>query len=363
MSFFQFLKRGNAIQRISTDRSGNENEIWIGDAPFNAPGNNSVADTAAFNLAMAKLLSWGDLTVNFEDKTYLCNGALQGINGYQSRWTVPAAPGFDWLNLKLKGIPSPIVVGSLRRQDNFDFPMPNHGTIIQSSVTTPGGAMLGSAIAGSSTFNRVTITVEDMLFRAAYDPQYTALDLRGFQQMVLEGVVQADNGKYSPDTTTEPTNSNSYGLRMPTFDNGALIQINGTFSASGFYYGVETTEHLVANQIIAHACKYAADYATANHASHVKDFLIQVCQNGLNFNNIPPGFTHPFTIDQMRIEHGNGSMGWLACNGTGRFDVTDTNNRGLGEIKRWWTAKTAAGIINEFFKSGGTGITATRIGA
>ena len=326
---------------------------------FGAKGDGVTDDTNAINLAIAYVMSLGAGTVLFDDKTYLVNGALVGTSANKCRLYFPNPIGLDWVDIRLKGVRSPVVVGSLPA--SFSYPMPVHGTIIKSTMTD-GGAILGTISGGVDVFSRITVTLEDLLFRTTDNPQQSGIDMRCVQQLIIEGTVQADNGLYAPESS-EPTNSSAYGLRPPAKNNGALVEINGRYISTGYYYGLEIVEHLVANQIITHACKYPADFTDAIHASHIKDFLIQICQNGFNFNNISAGQTHAFVVDLLRIEHGNGTQGWLANNGVGRFDLIDTNNRGLGEIKRWWCVKTNAGIINEFFKSGGSNIAVTRIGS
>lgn len=191
-----------------------------------------------------------------------------------------------------------------------------YGTVLTSSETTASTESGGIIeVLNASDWNIVRLNVQDINLRTYDNPQQHGIMAWWAVQLTCDRV-NIDTGAWPTDMATEP--SIAYGIRTPRNNNGALTRLNDV-SITGYFVGLEASEHTIADCLQLTACRYGIEFAAADHASKFGRVCIQRCQVPI----VASG-SHRFIIQQLDLEHANPAIG------TASGGITTPGNTAVG---------------------------------
>lgn len=321
---------------------------------YGAVVDGSTNDTAAWQAAIdACATAGGGIVTSSKPGVSIISGALQDTSGANSQLTLPQVDYVDSepISIALVGpVPAPSilsVIGTTVAPDNH--------LVLKSTLASGSGAVIG-AIGPSGTFGNFTsihVHLENLTVRTVANPTVTALDLRRVASVSVGLGVVVDTGSYDVDALTQPSSSGSYGVRLPGNNNGAQVDVT-RLDVVGFYTGVQHSEHLNADHIVTWGCRVGLETTAGNHASRIQRLMAVHCTTPWKAT----GGAAAIDVGQFDIEHASSSQGWRQTTN----DIDDASNY-LSTFVRWWSVLAGTGPHNSFTINGGTGVTASRVGA
>lgn len=304
---------------------------------WGAVGDGATDDTAAIQAAIDEGVDRGAAVLHFWDKTYSV-----------TKLTVPGVDkiGASWRVLELVGYCQPsMTMGTLSGEG---YAISDVGTVLKSAATksVADDAIL-RVLPYAGGFSGLCLVVENMTFRTYDNPNLDGINARFAEQLVVDGFA-IDTGVWSVEAA-QPTHL-CYGIRPPQINNGAVVRISNV-AVSGYYVGLEVTEHCRYEYANAFCCLNGLEYAFAPyHSSLIAEVGLYRCPT-----NILVSGTHRGEIQQLRIE--DAASGWQA----GDYDVDDPSSLATLEIA-YSVVLGNVGQHRRFTKDGGEHVTARRAG-
>lgn len=344
------------VYPLKTTLAGTE-QVWIDDAATtkraavtSIPGIAAASwivmrasggdDSAAFQAALTQAAANGGATIYFPDDDYQIGGALQDVTrgNAQVLWpSIMVDTATQPVNIRLLGRQRPtgqfwVIAGSPV--------LPTRGTVIRGTVSAGGGAMIGGwgPVGSFGDFTGVRIEIENLTFRLPADSTKTCVDLSHCEECWIDGV-RIDASANGVDLIALQTTATSYGLKLPTINNGASVEL-GWVNVIGFYNGVLLGEHTNAEHIVVVACRNAVEVPACYHASLINRLQALHCKVGLVWTG-----EHTLRVSQYNVEHG-ASGTW-----TPTYDVSDPSNFARGSLL-WHTVLSGSGAVNTFLVNG-----------
>lgn len=313
---------------------------------YGAVGDGTTDDTAAIQSAIdaayGHATTTGHARVLFDAKKYLLAAApsrpTAGLLQPSGQLLIPKRVSGPMVNLELVG------AGTQQgKQDVFGVGEQLGGTILVSTATPSWSGHdegLPPAILASSRgddwggFNRVTVAIFGIAFRAPSNPSIMGVNMLWAPQLRLESV--------RIDTTddlinvAEPTHAWATGLALPYVNNNAMVLVRD-LSVVGFYGGMLFAEHTDATSILFFGCKVAL--MSAGVPAHTARFglaTVEWCPTVLGqvdwTTGLIPCSGEFLIIDLLDVEEYNGfspAMAWAPQVN----HVYDPSNRLVGWIK------------------------------
>jgi len=312
---------------------------------YGAVGDGVTDDTDAIQSAIDACAAAGGGRVVLPARTYLVAGPLKDVAGANAQIVLPVVHyvAQPQIAVVLEGeIPAPITYSVIG-----NAPAASKHTIIKSTLAGPGNVIGAYGPEGAyARFTNLLVDVRNLTVRMPPNPQGVALNLWKVSQARIDGV-SVDTGDYSVDTLTEPTYSTSFGLRVPSSQNGAFTSI-GSFAACGVYNCIEVAEHTNAIEITSYGCKVAvyASSAGVGHTNHIQR---------LNSHHQPYGVV---VVGRLRMDIANYNIEH-AFAGSWRTSINDISDPG-----NLWRGSVRYGIGSAdkvWRKIGGASVTAVNI--
>lgn len=316
---------------------------------YGAAVDGSTDDTAAWQAALdACAAAGGGIVTSSKAGVSIIGGALQDTSNANAQLLLPDVHALDdaQMGVEIRGPWAQSACNSVVGAT----PVPESGLVLESTLASGTGAVLGAYGSGTSylNFTFLNLRMENVTVRTVGNPTITGLDLRRVNSVTLQNVI-VDTGAYSSGALTEPTSSGSFGIRLPKLNNGAHIRLSQV-DVFGFYTGIEFSEHASFDEVAVGGCNTGFLALAANHASKFQRILVGYCKYGLRFTG-----AHALDIDQWACEHA--TSGWYQTT----YDVDDASNYGKGFI-RWWAVQQGVGPHNSFTKNGGSSVSTSRLG-
>jgi len=207
-------------------------------------------------------------------------------------------------NIRLRGAIEPCM--NLGMWTNFVNP--NTGTVLESTLATGNGALIGSGYETAlGNLNATHFSKENVTLRlnagtmgAKISHGMTGLDARALCFFTV------NNGRY--DTTLAPLNmlapqTSACGIRLPMVNNGGWVSVNN-IASQGFYFGIDSIdEHATGNNWNVHGCYVGANFTGAMGHRHSCSIGRLHC-NGTAIGMLFSG-TASAIIQQYATEHAN----------------------------------------------------------
>lgn len=325
---------------------------WFNVQDYGAVGDGITDDTSAIQSTINACSSAGGGTVYFPAGIYIVGGALQNITGANAQLILPDidADTDQQLSIKFLGAFPPYPIPSVTRT----IQTPIYGSIIKSTVNSgTDGNLLGCFGSGNnSPFSNVMVWAENLVFRLPNNPVLTALDFENCVCVDIRNSV-IDCGNYSVYSTSEPTTSTSYGIKLPAINNGVRNNVIG-IAIINIYTGIKLSEHAIVDAVEIFACEYAVEVPATYHAISIERLGLFENKNGIRFTG---GNSYIFS-NQLDIEHYDvsvsGSMWFVPV-----YDIDDPNNYANGIVK-WHSVLANSGPSSVFVKNGGSHLVTDR---
>lgn len=316
--------------------------INVKDAPYNAAGDNVTDDTAAIQAAYDACVAAGGGTIYFPPGVYLLSSAL--------RTSHPSAPGVTF-NTQIA------LWGSGYIPISFVGPAPGSASSWHPTLAKATGAIIRSSATGSGTqpsaigsatdasriavrlhFENLLVMCAPSLTPAANDPTLTALDFNNIWAVTLREL-KVTNGDEYPDqggtsfTGITATHPAARGIVLP--HTWATTPV-GLYHVQiiGFYAGLVTGEHVVAEDIVIFRCKVAVvpqvdDAAAQNFPARIGKLQISYCQYGIAYATPAAGLTEipAGSYSHLYVESYENEQGSAAST---LWDIYDPNSGAPG---------------------------------
>jgi hypothetical protein len=278
-------------------------------------------DTVAIQSAINAVAAMNGGTIYFPAGIYMVDGAYDAT--IKSQLTLPT---LDW---DLTGNQTQYAVSICFEGDQFpcadEKPMiPQGGSIIYGCNTSAANGsyaiLAGYNASGSYYFTGVKCVLKNIRFRTVENPTYSAVNL--FYCPMAEGYnVYIDSDTPIEGNYVQPTQTDSWGLRMPTGGNDSDNKWDTVFVLN-FYNGIEATEHSISDHIHIFECINAfCPNSIGGHGIYAKSISAEDNLHAVDFTS-GGGIVD---IEYLDVEHN--FPGW----GTG-YDINDPSNLGYGYI-------------------------------
>lgn len=325
-------------------------------------GDGSTDDTAALQTLINAVGVAGGGTIYFPPGVYVIGGALQSTGAENAQLKLPS------INATAEAITIEFV-GHARPCAQFftsstTIPTGANYSIIKSTLTGASGtaAVIAGIAPGGSLWNGVIANFRNLIFQVPSNPTFTVLNLSEEIGSVIENVL-IHPGTVDLDNLTQPTHSNSYGIKLPPVNHSARMKVDGVV-IFGLYTGLRTGELCDADGITIWGCYRGVEVQFAYHPNKFGFLGIYWCAYGI----VPSGVgttglggddgTAYLEIECLDLEHANGSgAGWQDV----VADLYDPTNLLFGTI-HWIAIEGGVGNNHEFTQSGGANITLAEIG-
>lgn len=342
---------GTGVLTIGGTGSGTPGDIpgrdWNNVEDYGAVHDGTTNDTASIQAAIDAAAAAGGGVIYFPPGTYIVGGALQDTGGFNGQLLLPnvvlgvdpqivltflgaSRPGFEWFG---------------------DKPEDTNLSIIKSTLTGASGtaAMIsGGPTTGYLGWNNISTVWKDLLILVPDNPTFTALNLASTQGGALENVqVAAPGALYS--TSVQPTNSNSYGVKLPQIGASAYTETRG-LAIGGFYTCLLDGELAIHKGFIASTCIVAIEVPhLALPPMHISDTIVSF-QYGIRGTG-----ASAINFINLAIAHTPGSPTWKNT----IYDLDDPSNYLSGMI-RHYVLDNVTGLEDPFLRNGGTGVQSWR---
>ena len=312
-------------------------------------GDGATNDTAAFQAWITSVTAAGTKSgwFFFEPGTYLISGALQDTGAFNGQILLPnVSTASAQITLTFQGPEHPpfAVSGAL--------PAPAGYAILKSNLT--GAAGTAAVISGGNgtwpTKNNICVVVQDLVCVSPTNPTMTFWNLQITQGGSRRGLfITTTDWAVTP--TTQPTNSNSYGIKLPQWGqtNGSLEEIMVGGHYTGILQGELCDTHAIVGQ-----CARAIEFPFSEHASKLH-LHYTACTYGIYVTG-----AHIATI-WLDSEHFTQPTypAWLDT----LYDLYDPSNYMTADLD-WFSLDGLTQVAdNKFTVSGGAKVNYRKIGA
>ncbi len=239
-------------------------------------GDGTTDDTAALQTWIDTVTASGTCSgwFFFEPGVYLIGGSLQDTGAFNGQILLPDVSTSDpQITLTFQGAARP--------------PFAYHGTaiddcysVIKTSLTGASGTAAVFS-GGNSGQNNVQVVILDVVCLAPDNPTFTFWNLKTTQGGVRNGLMISTTGIISGASVTEPTNSNAYGVKLPTTNNSNHLAEDLT-CVYGFFTGVLVGE-LTFGNFITSLTKVGLEVGTTPHPGGVITHQMTASVTGIAF--------------------------------------------------------------------------------
>lgn len=324
----------DAIDEIVDELSPGGDVWWLNVEDYGAVHNGSTDDTAAIQAGIDAvrdnaLAGSGPTALYFPQGVYIVNGALQDTGRSNAQILLPRinSGSSDQIAIYLFGeAPArPIVsVGATT------VPTPDNGVILESTLGSGSGALLGAwGPSGSwQDGSAVQVKIENMAFRMPANPTNDCLDFSHVMGVELVNVM-VDTGEYNLPSVTQPTNTNTYGIRTPLNVVSSGFAWLRTVNVVGYWCGFDVSELANLDMCHAWACIYGFSFNEANHGIYAKRIGAFGVQRGITSPGDPS--TVYVAIEDFQTEHETNppNPSWILT----VYDIDDPNDAMLGFVR------------------------------
>lgn len=328
---------------------------------YNPNANDGSTDaTLAIQSAINAAAAAGGGTIFFPNGTYVVNGPLvnsgaAGIGHPNSQIYIPIRGVNNIITIKLVGETPP----SFAFGTGSNYTPSKSGAIIYSTIS--GSGVFPSILATDTTlFNVVNVEIDNLTFRVkanigASGPTMSALNLHAMGQASVNNVMcDIDTSLHASVLPVAET----FGIWMPSNNNGAFSPINNTFTG-GYRYGTVLCEHSTGNNINSGACLYGVVMLGGYHGMSFGRICVQWCKYGVSgpvgtLNAYLPSYnTLPLNISHLDFEIRSPGL-WYS----NVYMIYDSLNLLRGSINYVITPRSAPTTI---VRLGGDNITYTNL--
>ena len=215
-------------------------------------------DSDAINAALQAVVDAKGGTLRFHPGTYNVNGPV--LPSHNSIIRLPYhsnAPPESMIAVSMIGQPQPWA--GYRNPAVGNPTVPQYGVIFQTQVINTAAAIF-AATAFSPIFgwedpvwyNHITLYMDGFTFRTYANPQISALDLGGCDNIILRNIVIDTGVDWFHGTMS--THSGIFGLRTPAVSSGMANDLVENIGIFNYYIGCWFGEMLRANLIQAFRC-------------------------------------------------------------------------------------------------------------
>lgn len=162
---------------------------------------------------------------------------------------------------------------------------PTNASIIYAKTSASGTSpsVIGGRINDPDQFDHeswsnIRVIFKDLIFRQKDNPELINLNLKRVYWASLDNC-GFDVDAQIPDGISQPTNSNAIALLLPVERNAAFTTVDTVF-VTGYYIGIQFSEHSSMNNLFIQACYKALVATGSNHTAHIGRVLCQ-------WNNYP----------------------------------------------------------------------------
>ncbi len=216
---------------------------------------------------------------------------------------------------------------------------------------------MGSARAGR---NNLHLVLKNLIFRMPANSPMSCLNFENQQDVDFEGNVLLDCGQWNPASNTQPTHSDSYGLKLPTNNNPAQTTIR-KLTVCGFYTGVKGGELLTMGDIVCSSCIVALEVRPSAHQNLMGFLGVYQCTYGIKAAGTPssgaPGIY--WNIANYDIEQTDAYQSWQIM----IYAIDDSNDYIVGQIGSWHISTDQGYTVRHTFPvNGARNISFTELG-
>jgi hypothetical protein len=326
----------------------------VTDPNFGATGNGVTDDTEAIQAAVDWVVAAGGGIIYFPPGVYIIDGPLLDTAAFNAQLLLPnvAHTGVDHLVITFQG---PLRPG-FHPLFGDTVPLAAGYAVLKSTLTgaTGTGAVIsgGNNVSppGSGGGNNLEVNVENLICLGPDNPTFTFWNLRACQGGQINGLQISTPGAYV-GTPTLPTNTNSYGIRLPEALFSNNTKVSG-LAAGGFYTGVLSGELAVyEGPLILGPTYYGIEIPATYYPALIHQLTATSVIRVINVTGAPTSLTsHRFDILQYVRESSDGSSFET------EYDLYDASNYGAGYIRYFTYTTAGGGGVDTFLQSGGTGM-------
>lgn len=315
---------------------------------YGAVGDGVTDDTAAIQLTIDTATAAGTQSacICFPPGTYLIGGALQDTGAFNGQILLPNVSTSDaQITITFKG--------SARVPHHMygALPAPAGYAILKSSLTGASGtaAVISGGNGAFPVKNNISVVVQDLICLSPDNPTMSWWNLTTTQGGAIRDVVIT----VVPWTTcSQPTNSNSYGIKLPQWGQSNYTYVDG-IHVGGHYVGCLQGELTVLRGYIVGLCIVGIEIPSSQHASLIVDMQQTACTYGIRNT----GGAHYLDVLQYDAEH-YVAPAWAVT----VYDLDDASNYFHGHIH--WMGVAVGGVIDHsFIINGGANAITHEIGS
>jgi hypothetical protein len=307
-------------------------------------------DTGALQEAIDACVTDGIGTLELPSGVIFINGALGGANSENAQLRLPplASPP---AGLRIVGQGAPGVLMGF-----IDVNAPTKGGTIIKTTKTGGGNLFGVAatesISPHQSFSRLNYAFERFSIVSYDDPDITYFDMRKAACLTMRDV-SIYTAKSSNATLPQPTHSSQYGVRCPSTNNAAIVQISN-LQILGSYNGIEIAECFEGvGQVFLYACVNGVVCTPMNHGASFTNLQVARCVNGIVGPSSGAARLH---VLSLRYEYTDDDAKWYDED----YLINDSGNR-LKGTANVCPVQEAVGPDTHAPKNGGTNFALTAV--
>lgn len=311
-------------------------------------GDGVTDDTAALQALIDTVTAAGGGTIYFPAGTYLIAGPFVAPTSSQIALpTVLEADPFVGIHL----------IGALPVSTSFWTVSTNSPTgapysVIKSTATGGTGVnaiFRGKMDVGATFYNNLVMRYTNLIIACPANPTFTAIDMtEDLGGWVDDCLIYA--GTIDLDALTEPTNSNSYAIKLPGLNHSSGTKVTG-LGVTGFYYGIQDGEAAQLDNVAIQGCRVALAEVYTGYPGMHGFISIAYCPYAIAMLSAQARY---LSIRQLDIEAAHAPQ---AAWQTTVNHCDDASNFLFGSVQ-WFGGTGVPSII----KNGGTNLIFTHVG-